>query len=502
MNFSFNIPFVDAFLNRITMYRLVLDHLIVLIAVAFVLSFFHFFSFTPWAFVFSFFLMTAACWFSNEGIARLFKVTPNTESVYITAFILVLIMNPVWFDNLRGIAIYALTGVVAMASKYILAIDKKHIFNPAALAVAITGVVFGTYASWWVGGTLSLLPFVLIGGLLVVRKVQRFDQFWSFAVVALAGVAINFLPQNPIDSMWQTLLHSSLLFVVSIMLTEPLTSPVARLHRIVYAAIVGIFFIPGMHIGSFYFAPEYALLIGNVYAYIVSPKIRRVLTLVSSQEVAKGVWDFAFAPDKPISFKAGQYLEWTLGHKNPDQRGNRRYFTISSSPTQNEIYLGIKMYEPSSTFKQALKAMKPGDTISAGQLAGEFTLPKNKKQKLVFIAGGIGITPFCSIVQYMLDSGDARDAVLLYSNKTADEIAYKDFFDDASSKLGMKTLYWVTSDMGFMDAAHIQREVPDYKDRMFYISGPHSMVTAFELSLCELGVPRRNIKVDFFPGFA
>jgi ferredoxin-NADP reductase/Na+-translocating ferredoxin:NAD+ oxidoreductase RnfD subunit len=492
-----NIPFVDSFLNKITMYRIVLYHLVILNAVAFVLSFFHFFSFTPWALLFSFFLMTAVCWASNEAIARLFKVTPNTESVYITAFILSLILTPVWFDDLRGIAIYVLAGVIAMASKYILAINKKHIFNPAALAVAITGIVFGTYASWWVGGTLSLLPFVLIGGLLVVRKVQRFDQFWSFSIVALAGVAINFLPQNPIDSIWQTLLHSSLFFFVTIMLTEPLTSPVTRIHRIIYAAIAGLFFIPGMHIGSFYFAPEYALLIGNVYAYVVSPKVRRVLTLKERTRIAEDVYDFTFTPNTAFSFKPGQYVEWTLGHAKPDQRGNRRYFTIASSPTEKEIHLGIKTYEPSSTFKTALLALEPGQTIAVGQLAGEFTLPKDPKKKLVFIAGGIGVTPFRSMIQYLMDEDKKRDAVLLYSTKSEDEIAYRSIFTEAEQKIGLKTYYdrMITKDA-------LMREVPDYKDRVFYISGPRGMVVGFEKTLKELGVPRRNIKIDFFPGFA
>lgn len=492
-----NIPFVDSFLNRITMYRLVLWHLLLLIAVAFVLSFFNFFSFTPWALLFSFFLIIAACWASNEALARLLKVTPNTESVYITAFILTLILNPVAFSNVPGALILVLASIVAMASKYILAINKKHIFNPAALAVAVTGVALGTYASWWVGGTLSLLPFVLIGGLLVVRKVQRFDQLWSFSIVALAGVAIDFLPNNPLDSIWQTLLHSSLLFFVSIMLTEPLTSPVTRVHRIVYAAIVGLFFIPGVHIGSFYLAPEFALLVGNVYAYIVSPKIRRILTLKERRKIADGIYEFIFAPNKPIAFKPGQYVEWTLGHKNPDQRGNRRYFTIASSPTESEIRLGIKTYEPSSTFKKAMLALEPGQTMAVGQLAGEFTLPKDPQKKIVFIAGGIGITPFRSMIQYLMDTNQNRDAILLYSTKTESELAYQDIFNHARQKIGLKTYFdrTITKD-------ELVREVPDYKNRVFYLSGPRSMVVAFEKVLGELGVQHRNIKIDFFPGFA
>ena len=490
-----NIPFVDSFLNKVTMYRLVLYHLVVLIAAAFSLSFFDFFSFTPWALLFSFFLITATCWISNEAIARVFNVTPNTESVYITAFILVLILNPVSFSDFMGAGILVLASIVAMASKYILTIDKKHIFNPVALAVAVTGIVFGTYASWWVGGTLSLLPFVLIGGLLVVRKVQRFDQLFVFSIITLAGVAIKFLPNNPLDSIWQTTLHSSLIFFVTIMLTEPLTSPVSRVHRIIYAAIVAFLFTPGTHIGGFYFAPETALLVGTVYAYIVSPKVRRILTLKEQKQIAEGVYEFVFTSHKPISFKPGQYLEWTLGHANPDQRGNRRYFTIGSSPTEQEICLGIKTYENPSTFKKALLALQPGQTIAVGQLAGEFTLPRDPGRKVAFIAGGIGVTPFRSMIQYLIDTDQKRDAILLYSTKTEEELAYKEVFAEAQQKIGLKTYYdrMITTE-------ELTREVPDYKERLFYLSGPRGMVVAFEKTLRQLGVSRRNIKVDFFPG--
>lgn len=498
---NIQIPFVDSFLNRITMYRLVLYHLTLLFVVAVALAFAGLLSFSAESLIYSTAIILAACWTSNELFAWGWKVTPNIESVYITGFIIALIATPVAPANIHGAILLVIASVVAMGSKFVLAPYKQHIYNPAALGVLVVGLLFNTYAGWWVGGNLVLLPLVAIGGLLIVRKIQRFDMFFGFAFVAAVGTCISFLPFSPWDTLQDFIIHSSALFLATVMLTEPLTSPPQKLHRIIYAAIVGFFFIPSIHIGSFYTSPELALVVGNIYAYMVMPKSRRVLTLVQSQEVAEGVWDFAFTPDKPLTFKAGQYLEWTLGHKNSDSRGNRRYFTISSSPSQNEIYLGVKMYEPSSSFKKALKALKPGDTISAGQLAGEFTLPEDKAKKFVFIAGGIGITPFCSIVQDMVDTKDARDSVLFYSNKTRAEIAYKDFFDDAATKLKLKNVYWVTSEMGFMDGSSITREVPDYKERTYYISGPHSMVVAFQKTLASLGVPSSQIKVDFFPGF-
>ncbi len=494
---NINIPFVDPLLNRITMYRVVLYHLCILWLVALAYTFFGVLSFTPLALIFSTVVILGVCWIVNELCAWAWNVTPNVESVYITGFIIALIMTPVAIDNIHGALILAAASAAAMASKYLLAWKRQHIFNPAAFGVAFTGILLSGYASWWVGGTLPLLPFVAIGGLLIVRKIQRFDLFWTYAAVAAAGVCITFLPLSPWETLSDFAIHSSALFLATVMLTEPLTSPPTRLNRIIYAAIVGFVFIPHLHIGTFYTSPELALLVGNIFAFAVMPKSRRILTLVKSTQIAEGIYDFTFRPDAPLAFHAGQYMEWTLKHSPSDSRGNRRYFTIASAPTEQEIHLGIKTYDPASTFKKALVGMKTGDTISVGQLSGEFTLPHNEKEKLCFIAGGIGITPFRAMVQHMLDTGSQRDAILLYSTKTPAEVAYKEVFDEAAQKLAFRAHY-----TNMLNKESLMREVPDYKERMFYISGPRGMVVAFEHTLKSLGVPSSKIKIDFFPGFA
>ena len=174
------------------------------------------------------------------------------------------------------------------------------------------------------------------------------------------------------------------------------------------------------------------------------------------------------------------------------------------------IRLGAKFYEPKSSFKRALDAMQIHDTVSVSHLAGDFVLPKDAEKKLVFIAGGIGVTPFRSMVQHLIDTKDSRPVTLLYSNKTASEIAYKNVFDAAERTVGMKTVYALTNEKnpipgtyaGMIDAALITREVPDYKERLFYISGPHGMVEAFKNTLRGMGVSRFHIKTDYFPGFA
>ena len=503
-------PLIDNFLNRITMYRLVLYYVCVLLVAAFVFSFFHLLPTTPLNLLFSTLVILAVSWGTNVLFAKIYGAIPNVESVYITAFILALIITPVAPTNVPGIGFLVAVSILAMGSKYTFAFGKKHIFNPAAFGIAAGALIIGQSASWWVGGNLPLLPFVLIGGFLITRKIRRFDLVIAFSIVALATIALTSRAGSSLLMIEQTLLHTSFFFLALVMLTEPLTMPPSRWLRVAYASLVAFLFAPNIHLGSYYFTPEVALLVGNLFAYIVSPKGRFMLTLKEKKEIATDTYEFVFAPDRPIPFHAGQYIEWTLPAMTPDDRGNRRFFTLASAPTENVVRLGVRYSTPASTFKQSLASLRENDTITAAQIAGDFTLPTDAKKKLVWIAGGIGITPFRSQAQYLMDTNNKRDITLLYSNKTAPEIAYKDVFTAAQEKIGLRTIYALTNESapvpnthnGFIDAALIQKEIPDYTERIFYISGPHGMVEAFKKTLHAMGVSRFNIKADYFPGFA
>jgi ferredoxin-NADP reductase/Na+-translocating ferredoxin:NAD+ oxidoreductase RnfD subunit len=501
---------VDRALNHITMYRLMLYYAAGLLAVGFGLSFFGLAPGDPAALAFSTALIVGVCWATNRLFALMLRLPVNTESVYITALIVALIMPPTAATDIMGIAGLMLASVVAITSKFALAIGRKHIFNPVAIGVAASALILDQPATWWVGGNLALLPFVLIGGLLVVRKLQRFDMVGSYLLANLALTLATTSPAQFGEALTQSVLYSPLLFAGFAMLTEPLTAPQSRAARIAFGAIVGALCSPNLHVGELYLAPEIALLIGNVFAYAVSPKGRFKLTLVRIEKMTSGCYDFVFKPDRKLDFRPGQYLDWTLDVDQPDSRGNRRPFTIASAPSEGELRLGVKFYQSPSAFKRSLSAMKPGDAIYASQLAGDFTLPADRTAKLAFIAGGIGVTPFRSMVQDLIDRRDERSLVVLYGNDKADEIAYADVFDRAGRELGIRTVYAVTdapaelSNMhrGLIDAALIQREVPDFKERTFYISGPRAMVVRFRRVLQELGVDRSRIKEDFFPGFA
>lgn len=400
-----------------------------------------------------------------------------------------------------------------MASKYILAIRRKHLFNPVAFAVALTALTIDQTASWWVGNA-PMLPFVLLGGVLLVRKLRRLGMVAAFLLAALAMVlAFGALSGDSLVEMLQrSALASPLLFFAFVILTEPLTAPPTRALQIAYGILVGVLITPQVHLGALYTTPELAILAGNLFAYLVSPKQKLVLRLKQKVRLAPDIYDFTFAPARRLAFAPGQYMEWTLGHAGPDNRGNRRFFTLASSPTESELRLGVKFSPESSSFKRALLDMPPDGEIVAGQLGGDFVLPADARQTCVLIAGGIGITPFRSMLKYLLDTGERRPIVLFYTNRRAEEIVYKDLLDHAQQALGIKTIYTLTDTRklpagweghaGYISPQLIQSEVPGYLDSRFYVSGPPSMVESVRAMLRQMGISERQIKTDLFSGLA
>ena len=255
------LKFVDDFLNRITMYRLVLYALVFMALGGLIFSFLGILPYDPILFLAGIAFVMVVSLILNKLFALVFDAPTNVESVYITALILVLIIAPI--RNVGDISYWMFlfwASTWGVASKYILAIGKKHIFNPAAFAVAITALTINQYASWWIG-TLIMAPFVILGGLLVVRKIRRFDMVASFITLALIFIigarAIDLI--SSLNLIYKTIFYTPILFFAFIMLTEPLTTPPQISFRVLYGALCGFLFSPLIHLGSLFFTPELSL---------------------------------------------------------------------------------------------------------------------------------------------------------------------------------------------------------------------------------------------------
>jgi glycine betaine catabolism B len=501
---------IDGVLNNFTMYRVIFYGLIVMSLFAVVMGLFGLLQYDGLDLLLSSFILTATCYVTNHLFAKIFKAVVNIESSFITALLLFFLMPPL--KTVEGALLLVIAGTIAMASKYVLALHKKHIFNPVAVAAVALSFHPNTLAIWWIG-TPIMLPVTAIVGFLVVRKIRRFTLFFAFLTTSYFAIMLFAYVNHVrgVDLFIQQFTSWPLIFFGTFMLTEPLTTPSTRKLQIVYGALVGVLFGMPLNLGILYSSPEVALIIGNIFSYLSGPKKNLLLSLSTKSKIAPDIYHFRFAADQKLPFVPGQYLEWTLSHKHPDTRGNRRYFTIASSPTENDFMIGVKISPDSSSFKKALLNMNEGEKLFASHLAGDFTLRPNANEKLVFIAGGIGITPFRSIIKHLLDTNQKRDIILLFACAKKEEFVYEDIFTAAEKAFGMKTVYVITrpenapenwaGETGRITDEMIIKVVPDYKKRVYYISGPNAMVEGYKSLLTTLAIPKKQLVTDYFPGF-
>ena len=272
---------LDDFLARHAPGRLLLVLLILLLTGALLLSLLKVIDQKPLLLVYKTALICAVCLATNWVFASVFGAKTKSESVIITALILASIISPAEPTDFNSLALPVFASSWAMASKYVIAPNRRHVFNPAAFGVALADPITGHAATWWVGSYWSL-PLILMGALFIVRKIRCLDLIVSFAVAVLCT---SFLMSST-ALVWmlvrEILLRSAFSFFAIVMLTEPHTVPIGRQWRIAFGALVGVFFTPAIHIGTLRFAPETALLIGNVFAAVAKCVRRRKAPLTTN----------------------------------------------------------------------------------------------------------------------------------------------------------------------------------------------------------------------------
>lgn len=453
-------------------------------------------------------ILVGTCLGANYLLARYYKVTANSESSNITALLLYFIFQPP--KNVTEALGLALAGLVAMASKYVITKNERHIFNPAAFGAVVVGVTGILHSRWWIGRD-SMFIFVLILALLLIRKIHRFPMFLTFVAIA-TWLAILRNDASLGLALRDTILSFPIVFFGAFMLSEPVTTPPRRFQQVAYAALVGVLFSSGIHLSGVTMTPELSLILGNLAVFALIKRSRQPLKLIGREEIGRTIWQYQFKSVLPLDFKPGQFMEVTLPLKKNDFRGNRRTFSIASSPTEDHVLFGIKQVETGSAFKKYLASLNKGDEVSGNSVAGDFLLPLDDRAKLVFIAGGIGITPFRSMLKYLTDTKQSRSITLFYAVSDPKQIVFKDIFKDAE-EFGLKVVYVLTpppgesapaswkGEVGLIDQAMIAKHVLDYKKRQFYISGPDAMVRGNKKLLKEIGISRDQIKTDYFAGY-
>jgi ferredoxin-NADP reductase len=224
------------------------------------------------------------------------------------------------------------------------------------------------------------------------------------------------------------------------------------------------------------------------------------LTLIKKIKETRDSFSFIFKPEKEISWKPGQCIFYKIPHENPDDRGMTRPFSISTAPFEKNIMLTSKFdFKKGSSFKRALLNLKVGDMVETSGLKGDFVI-KNFEKVLVFMAGGVGITPFRSILMDMVYRRRDPEVIMFYGNKDKD-IIFKDTLDKLENNNDWLKIHYIMEPQ-FIDSDIIRKNINDLYNCFYFISGPLIMVQILKEMLLKMDIESKNIVEDYFPGYS
>jgi len=236
-----------------------------------------------------------------------------------------------------------------------------------------------------------------------------------------------------------------------------------------------------------------------------------LLPFEKKEQLNKDTFTFYFlrnGSEKP--FIPGQYYEMTLPHKNVDERGDARVFTISSSPTDSQ-YITITTRIIQSSFKMTLANLNPGEMVQFGGPWEDLNFSEADKSPHVFMAGGIGITPYHSIVNYVMDKRLDTQMILFASWKNREEMIFDEFFRNANNHLENFTYVPTITDTenldgwdgekGRVNEEMLRKYIFDIQNSKYYFSGPQAMIKALKETVVNMGVIKEKIIAEEFEGY-
>ena len=233
-------------------------------------------------------------------------------------------------------------------------------------------------------------------------------------------------------------------------------------------------------------------------------------TIADKREVAEGTLFVVFdLQGEEVEFTPGQYFWVELPDRGlDDERGLRRHVSVATSPTERGV-LGLATRVRDSAFKQTLAQLEPGDEVDVEQPKGEFLLPPEDGGPYAFVAGGIGISVFRSMLRYVADEGLGHRVTLVYSNRDRAATAFLDELEELERRAsGLRVVLTMTDDPEWdgetrmVDEAMLRDVLGDEFDRTtFLVAGPPPMVDGVVESLEAAGLPEDQIRPDRFSGY-
>ncbi|MBL7036934.1 FAD-dependent oxidoreductase [Candidatus Microgenomates bacterium] len=233
------------------------------------------------------------------------------------------------------------------------------------------------------------------------------------------------------------------------------------------------------------------------------------LVLVKKKKEAKNTKSFFFKPVKPFNWIPGEFLYITipkLNHK--DTRGSTRHFTIANSPTENKYIQITTRIREGSGFKKTLDELEVGDAVEGKGPQGSFIFKQKtfKENNHVFLAGGIGITPFRSVIKRNIDKSIQIPIHLIYSNSDNEFVFKKELDSWEKENDFLKIDYINTSKDGRINKDKLlhlfsKKDENDMSDTKFWIVGPPAFVSAIEEIFEKMKIKDSSIETEKFSGY-
>lgn len=233
--------------------------------------------------------------------------------------------------------------------------------------------------------------------------------------------------------------------------------------------------------------------------------------LLGDEEIAAGTRAFRLAKPPGFDFEAGQSMTLVLLEPPPGDNSRQRIFSLVSAPFEPELVVATRMRE-GSAFKRTLAALPAGAPIGLRGPRGSMTLRDDPQRPCVFIAGGIGITPFMSMLRQAAHDGAAREFRLVYSNRRPEDAAFLDELEELARRLPGFRLHSTMTDMSASgrvwrgDTRMLGTELIADARRgldapVYFVVGPPGFVGAAKEGLGVLAVPAADVRTEPFYGY-
>jgi ferredoxin-NADP reductase len=231
-------------------------------------------------------------------------------------------------------------------------------------------------------------------------------------------------------------------------------------------------------------------------------------TVAEKRKVAKGTLFVRFAVEDYPGYRPGHYFWVELpdrGHE--DEKGLRRHISLATSPTETGV-VGLATRIRDTAFKQTLAELEVGDEVQVEEPKGSFLLPEDTGEEYVFVAGGIGITVFRSMLRFIADEGLPYRVTLVYSNRDRESAAFLDELEEIERQVeGLRLVLTMTDEPGWAgETRHLDANVLDellggLGDKTFLVAGPPAMAEAVSDSLKGASLSEGRVLTDKFSGY-